>query len=100
VVVALHLEGNCEPVAEVQDARVLAGTLEDACSFARQPLQEQGGVLVAAVLRPEEREDGELEVVRVPSEERLDAIVLLVREAERAMERLVGDAAQRTLAVR
>ena len=29
-----------------------------------EPLQQEGRVLVAAVLRPEEREDGELEVVR------------------------------------
>ena len=100
VVVALHLEGDREPVAEVEDARVLARPLEHALALARQPLQEQRGVLVAAVLRPEQREDGELEVVRVPSEQRLDAIVLLVREAERPMERLIGDAAHRTLAVR
>ncbi|HUG56276.1 MAG TPA: hypothetical protein VMJ92_04285 [Candidatus Limnocylindrales bacterium] len=51
-------------------------------------------MLVAAVLGPEEREDGELEVVRLTAEERDDAAVLLVREAERTMERLLGDAAQ------
>jgi hypothetical protein len=54
-------------------------------------------VLVAAVLRPEEREDRELEVVRVPAEQRTDAVVLAVREPESSMERPVGDAAQRAI---
>jgi hypothetical protein len=53
-------------------------------------------VLVAAVLRPEEGEDDELEVVRLPLEEGADTVELPVREAERAVERLFGDAAQRT----
>jgi hypothetical protein len=44
-------------------------------------------VLVATVLRPEQREDGELEVVRVALEELADTVELLVREAERAMQR-------------
>ena len=96
VVVALDLERHREPVAEIQDPRVLARPLENTLSLTRQALQKECRVLVAAMLRPEEREDGELEVVRVSSEQRLDAIVLLVREAERAMERLVGDAAQRS----
>jgi hypothetical protein len=51
-------------------------------------------VLVAAVLRPEQREDGELEVVRVAVEQRLDALQLSVREAEGAVERLCGDLRQ------
>jgi hypothetical protein len=51
-------------------------------------------VLVAAVLGPEEREDGELEVVREPPEQGRDALVLPVRQAESTMERLFRDAAQ------
>ena len=51
-------------------------------------------MLVAAVLRPEEREDGELEVVRAPPEQRTDALVLAVRQAEGSMERLFRNAAQ------
>jgi len=68
MVVALHLEGDREPIAEVEDARVLAGALEHALSTARQPLEQERGVLVPAVLGPEEREDRELEVVRRPTE--------------------------------
>ena len=51
-------------------------------------------MLVAAVLRPEEREHRELEVVRVPPEQGLDALVLPVGQAEGAMERLLRNAAQ------
>jgi hypothetical protein len=51
-------------------------------------------VLVAAVLRPEEREDVKLEVVGLSIEERDDAGELTVRETEPAMERLFRDEAQ------
>jgi hypothetical protein len=51
-------------------------------------------VLVAAVFRPEQREDGELEVVRVAVEELPDAVVLAVGEAERPVERLFRDGRQ------
>jgi hypothetical protein len=65
VIVALHLERDREPVAEIEDAGVLAGPLQDALAPARQPPEEERGVLVAAVLRPEKGEDDELEVVRL-----------------------------------
>ena len=94
VVVALDLEGDGEPVAEVEHAGVLAGALEHARALARQPPQQQGGVLVAAVLRPHQREDRELEVVRLALEQRDDTIVLAVREPELAVERLFRDGAQ------
>ena len=51
-------------------------------------------MLVAAVLRPEKREDLELEVVRLAPEQRDDSSELPVREAEPAMERLFRDEAQ------
>ena len=88
VVVALDLERDREPVAEVEDARVLARPLQHALAVARQPPQQERRVLVAAVLRPEEREDRELEVVRLALEQRDDSVELPVREAELAMERL------------
>jgi hypothetical protein len=52
-------------------------------------------VLVAAVLRPQQREDGELEVVRLALEQFADTFELPVREAERAVERLFRDLRQR-----
>jgi hypothetical protein len=51
-------------------------------------------VLVAAVLRPEQGEDRELEVVRSATEQLLDTIELSVRETEGAVERLLDDRAQ------
>ena len=51
-------------------------------------------MLVTAVLRPEQREDGQLEVVRLTLEQLLDARVLPVREAELAVEWLFRDRAQ------
>jgi hypothetical protein len=51
-------------------------------------------VLVAAVLRPEEREHRELEVVRLTLQEFADALELFVREPERAMQGLFGDLRQ------
>jgi hypothetical protein len=45
-------------------------------------------VLVTAVLGPEQREDGELEIVRLPTEEFADSRVLAVGEPEGSMERL------------
>jgi hypothetical protein len=52
-------------------------------------------VLVAAVLGPEQREDGELEVVRLALQELTDSVELGVGQAERAMERLFVDPRQR-----
>jgi hypothetical protein len=51
-------------------------------------------VLVAAVLRPEEREDGKLEVVRLALEQLADMVELLVPEAEGPMQRLLDDPRQ------
>jgi hypothetical protein len=50
-------------------------------------------VLVAAVLGPEQREDGELEVVRSTAEQLVDALEFSVGEAELTMEKY-GDPRQ------
>ena len=94
VVVALDLEGDGLALAEVDDACVLAGALQDARRLGREALEEERRVLVAAVLRPEEREDGELEVVRLALEQLLDTVEFPVRQAEGAVERLFGDPRQ------
>jgi hypothetical protein len=54
-------------------------------------------MLVAAVLRPEQREDGELEVVRLPLEQLADAVELRVGQTERPMEGLFRDLRQRAI---
>jgi len=94
MIVRLDLEGDGEPVAEVEDARVLARALEDTLAGGGQAAQEQPGVLVPAVLRPEEREDGELEVVRVAAEKLPDSFRLPAGQTEGAVERLLSDLRQ------
>jgi hypothetical protein len=54
-------------------------------------------VLVAAVLRPEEREHCQLEVVRLAREQRDDTVELPVGEAEGAVQRLFRDRAQKII---
>jgi hypothetical protein len=93
--VALDLEGDRLAVAEVDDAGVLARALEDPRRLGREALQEERRVLVAAVLGPEEREDGELEVVRLALEQLLDTVEFPVGQSEGAVERLFGDPRQR-----
>jgi hypothetical protein len=51
-------------------------------------------VLVAAVLRPEEGEDRELEVVRVAAEQVPDTVRLPVGQTEGTVKRLGGDLRQ------
>ena len=94
VVVALDLEGDRLALAEVDDSCVLAGSLEDARRVGREALQEPRRVLVAAVLRPEEREDRELEVIRLALQQLLDTVELPVGEAEGAVKRLFCDPRQ------
>jgi hypothetical protein len=94
VVVALDLEGDGLALAEVDDARVLAGPLEDARPARRKAAQEPGRVLVGAMLRPEQREDGELEVVRLPAEQLADTFELPVGQPEGAVQRLFRDRRQ------
>ena len=53
-------------------------------------------MLVAAVLRPQQREDRQLEVVRVAAQELPDSVRLPVGETESAVERLFGDLRQVT----
>jgi hypothetical protein len=48
-------------------------------------------VLVPAVLRPEEREDGELEVVRLAPQQVEDALQLPVGQPEGPMEAGIGE---------
>jgi len=52
-------------------------------------------MLVAAVLGPQEREDRQLEVVRLALEQLDDSRELPVREAERPVKWLFGNRAQR-----
>jgi len=88
VIVALDLERDREPVAEVDHACVFAGPLQDTFAGGGQPLQQRRRMLVAAVLGPKQREDGELEMIRLPAEQVADLLKLAVRQPKGAMKRL------------
>src|SRR5207248_2542496 len=94
MIVGLGLERDGDAVAEVDHARVLTRPLQDALSLGGETLQEGRGVLVAAVLRPEQGEDGELEVVRRALEQLPDTVELPVGETEGPVQRLVGNGGQ------
>jgi hypothetical protein len=85
VVVALDLEGHRLALAEVDDARVLTRPLQDALALGREAAQQERRVLVSAVLRPEEGENGQLEVVRGAPEQTPDPVEFSVGQAERAV---------------
>ena len=90
VVVALDLEADRLAVAEVEYAGVLTGALQHAFPFRGKPFQEEGRMLVAAVLRPEQREDRQLEVVRLAREQLDDALQLPVGQSECSVDRLLA----------
>ena len=94
VVVALDLERDRLAFAEVDHAGVLARALEHAVAGRGQPPQQRGRVLVAAVLRPQQREDGQLEAVRVALEQAADTFQLPVGEPEGAVQRLFRNCRQ------
>jgi hypothetical protein len=94
MVVRLDLERDGEPAADVDHARVLAGPLQHRVAARRQPAEQRRRMLVPAVLGPEQREDRELEAVRVAVEQRPDAPELPVGESEGSVERLFLDRAQ------
>jgi hypothetical protein len=95
VIVALDLEGDRLAVPKIDDAGVLARPLENAFPGGREAAQEQRRMFVRAMLGPEEREDSELEVVRLAVEQVADTFELPVGEAEGAVKRLFCNPLQR-----
>ena len=57
-------------------------------------------MLVPAMLRPEEGEDGQLEMVRFAFEKLADPVELGIGQTERAVEGLFRDLAQMTIVTR
>ena len=81
VVVALHLEHDGEPVADVDDAGVLARPLDHPGRLGRQIAQMHLRGLVRAVLVPHRREDAELGEARLAADQLEDALILVRLEA-------------------
>ena len=81
VVVALDLEGAGPAVADVDDAGVLAGALDDAVAFGGQALEMDAAGLVGAVLAPHDGVDAEFGEGGYAAQSRKDAAVLLRGDA-------------------
>ena len=82
VVVRLDLEGDRQPAAHRHRAGVLARPHDDVAALGGQRLEQQLGVLVGAVLAPQQREHRELDLVGRAPELVDDERVLVAREAE------------------
>ena len=81
VVVALHLEHDGEPVADVDHAGILARALDHPRRLGRQAAQMHLGGLVRAVLVPHRREDAELGDGRLAADQLENALVFVGLEA-------------------
>ncbi len=86
VVVRLHLECGEPAVADVDHAGVLARPLHDARPGGGELPQVNAARFVRAVLGPHDREDAELEVVRLAPEDLPDPVELVGRKAVRGDE--------------
>jgi hypothetical protein len=81
VVVALHLEHDCLAVADVDDAGVLARTLDHPRRLGRQAAQMDARGLVRAVLVPHRRENPQFSETRHPPDQLEDALILVGLQA-------------------
>src|SRR4029079_13158814 len=93
-VVTLDLEGDGQGRADRDHARVLARPLKHALTGGGESPQQRLRMLVAAVLAPEQRVDGQLEIVGIASQLLVDTVELAIGEAESAMQRLRRDGVQ------
>ena len=76
------LNATASPSPRSRTPAFSPGSLQHPLARGGEPAQQQRRVLVAAVLRPEQREDGELEVVRLAAEQVEDALQLAVGQPE------------------
>ena len=95
MVVRFDLEDGREAVADVDRAGVLARPLKHARAFGRQRLQMHARALVAAVLRPHDREQAELGQIRLAADELDDARVFVGRDAVALERRGIESSARR-----
>ena len=96
VVVALHLEHASEPIADVDDAGILARALDHMRALGRQRAQMNLGGFVRAVLVPHGREDAEFGQARLAPDQVEHALVFVRLETVLGDQfggdlRLVGD---------
>src|SRR5262245_11840051 len=80
MIVRLDLEHRREPFADVDGAGVFSRALQHLRPAGWQRLEMDARALVAAVLRPHDREDSELGQVRFTAEESRDPVELFASE--------------------
>src|SRR5437667_3288 len=73
MIVRFDLEDRSKPLADIDGAGVLPGTLQHLRALGRQRLQVHARALIAAVLGPHHGEDAELGQVRLAAEKADDA---------------------------
>ena len=78
VVVALHLEDGGLAIPDVDDPGILARPADHPGGFGRQLLQVQAARLVRAMLRPHDREDAQLDQVRLTPQGVQHALVFIL----------------------
>ena len=85
MVVALHLEHDGLPVADIDDARILARPHQHPRRLGRQPAQMDARRLVGTVLVPHRREDAEFGEARLAPDQLEDPLVFV------RLETVAGD---------
>jgi hypothetical protein len=68
VIMAFHFKDCDQSTSNINDPGIFSGTLEDSRTFSGEEFKEALGAFIAAVLRPHDREDSELRVVGLPSQ--------------------------------
>ena len=83
---ALHLEDAGQPVADVDDASVFAGPLDDPRRLGGEPAQMNPRRFIGAMLVPHRRENAEFGECRRAADEREDARIFVRLQAMRGNE--------------
>src|SRR2546423_1889718 len=81
MIVRLDLECDRESIADIDNAGILAGTLQHRRTLRRQPAQMDARTLVAAVFAPHHTENSELRQRRLAFQDRDDLLVFAVGDS-------------------
>lgn len=83
---ALHFEDACETIADVDDAGVFAGTLNDPGGLGGKAAKMDARGFIGTMLIPHGRENTEFGETRRAADESKDPLILVRREAMRGDE--------------
>src|SRR5258706_585523 len=80
MIVALHLEDTHIAISDIDDAGILARTLDDDPALGRKLAQMHAGGFVGAMFAPHHREDAELDEIGLAIQKPLDARIFVFVE--------------------